>query len=288
MASFGQYLKHERETRGISLREISDSTRITIRYLEALEADRLELIPRQFFVRAIIRSYAKAVGLEEDKVLGKFDNKLEFGEQLEYRAAAVEAAPDRTGFPGWARALIAALAIIAAGALIYLFVLSPRKPGETKAKPAVTSPAAATMESQPAAVAVDAADEAAPAPVTPTPVTEDAPDATLTPAPAAPQSQSPPLEELSGLVLAATFSAKTWLRVTADGVQVFEGIKQPGDTLAVKAQQEMVLSTGNAGGMDFTLNGRPARPLGKPGVVMTDIRLNPDNFKAFLATEPAH
>lgn len=278
MASFGQYLKRERETRGISLRDISDSTRITIRYLEALEADRLELIPRQFFVRAIIRSYAKAVGLDENQVMGKFDNKLEFGEQLEYRAsAAVEAAPPRSGFPGWARALIGALLVIAAGVMIYFFFLSPRKPGgaPAKAEPAITPPAAAATESHPA-VAVESALEDAPAPDTTTPTT-----------PPAPQPQAPPVEPFTGLAIEATFAAETWLRVTADGAQVFEGNKQPGDTLAVTAERLIVLSTGNAGGMDFTLNGRPARPLGTRGVVMTDIRLTPDNFKTFLAPEPA-
>jgi len=270
MASFGQYLKRERETRGISLRDISDSTRITIRYLEALEGDRLELIPRQFFVRAIIRSYAKAIGLDENQVLGKFDNKLEFGEQLEYRAsAAAEAPPPRAGFPGWARALLAALLVIAVGVLIYLFILSPGKPGEApdKGQPAVTPPAAA---------AVEAAVEAAPAPDTTVPTT-----------PPAPQPQAAPVEPFPGLVLEATFSAETWLRVTADGAQVFEGNKQPGDTLAVKAERMIVLSTGNAGGMNFSLNGRPARPLGKSGVVTTDIRLTPDNFKTFLVPEPS-
>ena len=279
MASFGQYLKRERENRGISLRDISDSTRITIRYLEALEGDRLELIPRQFFVRAIIRSYAKAVGLDENQVLGKFDNKLEFGEQLEYRAsAAAEVAAPRAGFPGWARALIAALLIIAAAVVIYLFILSPRKPSEAPARgqPAVKPPAAAATESRPAAAAVEAAVEAAPAP-----------DTTLTPAPASPQPLAHPVEQFTGLALEATFSAETWLRVTADGAQVFEDNKQPGDTLAVKVERLIVLSTGNAGGMDFSLNGRPARPLGKSGVVMTDIRLTPDNFKTFLAPEPA-
>jgi len=279
MASFGQYLKRERETRGISLRDISDTTRITIRYLEALEGDRLELIPRQFFVRAIIRSYAKAVGLDENQVLGKFDNKLEFGEQLEYRAsAAAEAAPPRAGFPGWARALIVALLVIAVGVLIYLFILSPGKPGEAPAKgqPAATPPAAGTSEARPAAAAVEAAVEAVPAPDTTVPAT-----------PPAPQPQAPPVKPFPGLVLEATFSAETWLRVTADGAQVFEGNKQPGETLAVNAERLIVLSTGNAGGLDFTLNGQPARPLGKRGVVMTDIRLTPANFKAFLAPEPA-
>jgi cytoskeletal protein RodZ len=257
MASFGQYLKRERETRGVSLREISDSTRISLRYLEALETDSLEIIPRQFFVRAIIRSYAKAVGLDENQVLGKFDNKLEFGEQLEYKASAVESAPARSGFPGWARALIVALVVITAGVLLYFLFLSPRRTGRPPAK---TAPAAAAVE------------------VVPTPVT---------PSPPPPLPQEPPAEQLSGLALEAAFAENTWLRVTADGRQVFEGIKRPGETLEVKAESELVLATGNAGGMTFKLNGRRARPLGPRGAVVTDIRMTPDNFITFLVPETA-
>jgi len=255
MASLGQDLKREREIRGISLREISDSTRIGMRYLEALEGDHLELIPRQFFVRAILRSYAKAIGLEENQVLKKYDDMVQFGEQLEYRESGLETAPARSGIPGWARALVLGLLLVAVGTFLYVFVLSPRRRGGP------------TAETRPAPAAVE---------VVPTPVT-----------PAPPPFQGPLTEPVSGLALVATFSEETWLRVRADGQQVFEGLKQAGDTLEVNAERVLVLATGNAGGIAFRLNGRNARPLGPRGAVMTDIRITPDNYRTFLVPEEA-
>lgn len=260
MASLGQDLKRERETRGISLRDISDSTRIGLRYLEALEADRFELIPQKFFIRAIIRSYAKSVGLEEARWLERFDEMSRFGEQLEYKASRAEASPGPFRRPGRRPALLLTLGAAAAAALLYVFVLAPRRGGRSpdQARPAAAAPAVV------------------PAP-DPAPPVSQAPE---------PPSQEPPAPAFTGLNLQATFAEDTWLRVIADGRQVYEGIKRPGETLEAAAERELVLATGNAGGMDFSLNGRRARPLGPRGAVMTDIRLTPANFAAYLAPGP--
>ena len=72
MASIGQELKRERELRGISLKDISKSSKISLRLLEALEEDRLDLLPGKFFIKAIICTYAKFIGLEEDSILNKY------------------------------------------------------------------------------------------------------------------------------------------------------------------------------------------------------------------------
>lgn len=72
MTSPGQELKRERELRGISLKEISNATKIHIKFLQALEDDRLEAMPSKFFTKALLRSYAKVVGLEEDSVLNRY------------------------------------------------------------------------------------------------------------------------------------------------------------------------------------------------------------------------
>ncbi len=253
MASLGQDLKRERELRGISLREISDSTRIGMRYLEALEADRLEVIPRQFFARAILRTYAKAIGLDENQVLKKYDEKVQFGEQLEYKESGAEAAPARSKVPAWVWALVFGLALVAVGTIIFIFVLAPRRTAGPAPK---AEPPAAAAE------------------VVPKPV-----------ASAPPPAEEPLTEQVSGLVFEATFSDGTWLRVFADGRLFYEGTKQAGDNLVVKAEREMVLNTGNSGGMAFTINGRRARPLGPRGAVLTNIRITPDNYRTFLVPE---
>ena len=53
--SFGTWIKRQREARGIELREISDHTKISIRYLEALEVDRFDVLPAPVFTKGFLR-----------------------------------------------------------------------------------------------------------------------------------------------------------------------------------------------------------------------------------------
>src|SRR5215469_14611134 len=66
MGEFGKELRTERESRGIGLETISDSTKISGRYLAALEEDHFEQLPGGVFNKGIVRSYARVVGLDED------------------------------------------------------------------------------------------------------------------------------------------------------------------------------------------------------------------------------
>lgn len=72
MTSLGQGLRESREARHISIEEIASSTKIVPRYLEALENDHLEIMPGGFFIKGIIRAYAKAIGLDGEEVLAKY------------------------------------------------------------------------------------------------------------------------------------------------------------------------------------------------------------------------
>jgi len=64
MASFGETLKRERESRNISLREIAETTKINIRHLEALEADRFAALPGGVFNKGFVRAYADYLGID--------------------------------------------------------------------------------------------------------------------------------------------------------------------------------------------------------------------------------
>ena len=72
MASLSEKLRRERELRGISLKQISDDTRIGVRFLEALEEGRLELIPGEFYRRSYLRAYARYLGLDEDRAVNAY------------------------------------------------------------------------------------------------------------------------------------------------------------------------------------------------------------------------
>lgn len=64
-ASFGEQLKAAREAQGITLREVSEQTRIALRYLEAMEANDFKVLPGGVFNRSFIKTYAKYIGFDE-------------------------------------------------------------------------------------------------------------------------------------------------------------------------------------------------------------------------------
>jgi cytoskeleton protein RodZ len=82
MGEFGKELRSERESRGVELEEISDSTKISSRYLAALEEDQFEQLPGGVFNKGIVRSYARVVGLDEDFWVGRFMEAYQQSGQL--------------------------------------------------------------------------------------------------------------------------------------------------------------------------------------------------------------
>jgi cytoskeletal protein RodZ len=72
MSEFGEELRRERESRGIALELITDSTKIGSRYLAALESGHFSHLPGGVLNRGIVRSYARVVGLDEDTWVERF------------------------------------------------------------------------------------------------------------------------------------------------------------------------------------------------------------------------
>jgi cytoskeletal protein RodZ len=74
--SIGEKLRLARETRGIALRDISDQTRISMRYLEAIESDDYRRLPGGIFNRSFIRAYAKFIGYDENQAIEDYSRTL--------------------------------------------------------------------------------------------------------------------------------------------------------------------------------------------------------------------
>ncbi len=74
MESIGRHLRREREVRHISLEELSQTTRIPIKMLRRIEDDRFEELPGEVFARGFLKSYARALGVSSDEVLGRYDS----------------------------------------------------------------------------------------------------------------------------------------------------------------------------------------------------------------------
>src|SRR5215470_5013586 len=72
MGAFGDRLRREREMRGITLDEISESTKIARRHLESLEKEDFEALPGGIFNKGFVRAYARYLGLDEDQAVADY------------------------------------------------------------------------------------------------------------------------------------------------------------------------------------------------------------------------
>src|SRR3954469_19659870 len=73
LASFGDELRREREIRGISLKEIADATKISKRFLDAIERNDHKTLPAPVFTRGFVREYARYLGLNADEMVNRYN-----------------------------------------------------------------------------------------------------------------------------------------------------------------------------------------------------------------------
>lgn len=72
MESLGKYLKVERESRNLSLKEVSESTRIKERLLKAIEEDQYELLSSPVYVKGFLDAYARYLELDPNDIVLRY------------------------------------------------------------------------------------------------------------------------------------------------------------------------------------------------------------------------
>ena len=75
--TLGQYLRRERESRTVSIEELSNGTRISGPFLEALEKDDFSFFPQREFIPGFLKGYARYVGLDTKEVLSRYQMQSE-------------------------------------------------------------------------------------------------------------------------------------------------------------------------------------------------------------------
>jgi transcriptional regulator with XRE-family HTH domain len=66
-----------RHRRGLSLEQISKTTKISIRFLKAIETEQFRNLPGGVYNKSYIRQYAQAIGIEEDDILSRYELQAE-------------------------------------------------------------------------------------------------------------------------------------------------------------------------------------------------------------------
>jgi cytoskeletal protein RodZ len=75
----GADLRRLRESRGVSLRQVADVTKIGMRFLEYIEDDRFALLPAAVYLRGFLKEYARTVGLDPDDVARAYMSRMGSG-----------------------------------------------------------------------------------------------------------------------------------------------------------------------------------------------------------------
>ncbi len=293
--SFGAYLRRERELRFIELDEISKSTMISLRFLEAIENDDFDDLPHDTFVRGFLRSYAKYIGLDQDEVITNYEHYFKAAEKEEPVEQLLQKSKtlDNNNLKIWGGVLAT---LVVAGILIYLAVSKVEEvstPGETLKEEAVSGlPVAEPLVQEPALQPkeLSVVPVAKPLPVVapakeiskkttevpavtkkqPPPAEKQPPEATPPEAvPAEVPAQVPPVTEAaSGVNLSIKAKKDSWILYQLDNGADSDIILKEGETKKLSAESKIVLSVGNAAGVELLLNGEPVPVLGKEGQVV--------------------
>jgi cytoskeletal protein RodZ len=254
LSSFGESLRRERELRGIDLREVAEATKISVRFLQALESGRIDILPGGIFPRAFVRQYASYLGLDAERTVAEFMYAHAGGDPL---PATPQAAPVKRTRPLPLGLALAALLLLVVGVVAW-------------------------RKLRPAPVQQQQRVEATPAPAAPAPSFPS--DRVFPPPTATPPAALAPTE---GLVLDLTANQECWVAVQADGVRVIDRVLAQGETQRLNAHREIVLSVGNAGGIAFRLNGRNGVALGKDGEVRRNIVITHQSLPSLVEGGPA-
>jgi cytoskeletal protein RodZ len=272
MSNFGPSFKRAREAKGISLDHIASETRISTRFLLAIENEEFNLLPGGIFNRGFVRAFAEKVGLDPDQAVADYERLVKVQEPPE---AAVATPLEAKG-----KGLFYPLAIACLVVVIVIFYLVTKETSNTAQTASPLPTASASTVAQPTVTSTPNP----PTPVDPVPAAPPAPLAPPTTPPevtsAAPEPQ-PPVATVA-LRIDVEITETTWIKVAADGTTVDPGeVLEQGTTRHFTAQNSIYLSVGNAGGIALKINDMPAKNLGKSGQVR-QLTITPQNFKSFI------
>jgi cytoskeletal protein RodZ len=292
MGDFGGKLRQARERRGVSLRQVASSTKISVGVLEALERNDVSKLPGGIFSRAFVRSYATEVGLDPDETIRDFiaEFSSEGGEAAQPLPSlppvaapaakialeparrtqpSVDIAPDESEFESRQRMASVVLRLLMVSVPLVLVILYFSVRGE--------APADGTPPSRPAP-------EAAPPP--PAPVDPAVPLGAATAGRHVPATGSAPAPTVPAgspdeQTIELRPGAPCWVSLTVDGGPSFTREMQAGEREIRSFRQEAVLKVGDGASCEFALNGRIAKPLGGPGQART-VKITPQNLSSYL------
>jgi cytoskeletal protein RodZ len=140
----GEELKAARARMGMSLSDLAAETRVPMRHLESIERSEFSALPGHTYTVGFVRSYARALGLDDIEIVNALRAELSSGGHERYEAPLQNYEPtDPARVPSktlaWTAAAVAALVLVAY--LIFRsYALAPTIAPQTPASAPTTVP----------------------------------------------------------------------------------------------------------------------------------------------------
>lgn len=274
LQSYGVWIRSKRKDRGLSIRQVSEATRIDAQYLKALEAGNIALLPEPY-MRAFLKTYASYLGLNPAEALRRFEaflrdqsERLEMVRgsvkerearhigtrtvqpgtdwmEVEAPEQAIEPAPEISRRSGM---ILAAALIVFFAVIVYLAVRFTSGGESSGIIGPAPDPAAAAVEAEYAAEQPSEQIEL-----------ETAADPLNVPA---------EVDTTTGRLLIAEALEETWIEARADGAVVIRRIITEGNSIQVAFRDTLELWLGKNRGMRLILDGEEITDLGPPGMIL--------------------
>jgi len=229
--NFGERLKRERELREVSMEELTKATRISARFVEALENEDWAKLPGGVFGHGFVRTIARYLGLNEEALLGEYDSA-----RAEHSPAAPPKPEER--IPSPPKWLPAAAVLVALLLVLGLFFTARYVWHLYAAHRAAKKSAAVSLAPQPQS-------------------------GSTSPGPA---EQSPSMAlSMAPLDLSVSTSAATRVRILADHNLLLDTEMPAGETRHFSGNQQFEVTAGDSSAVLLELNGKAMPPLGAPG-----------------------
>jgi cytoskeleton protein RodZ len=239
--NFGERLKRERELREVTMNELTKATRISTRFIEALENEDWAKLPGGVFGHGFVRTIARYLGLNEEALLGEYDLA-----RAEHLAAAPPKLEERIPSPPkWLPVAAVLVVLLLVAGLFFAGRYGWRR--YAAYRPTKKS-ADASLTAQPLSGSTSPG--------------------------SAVQSSSAALLDLS-----VSTSAATRVRVMADDKLLLDTELPAGENRHFSANQQFEVTAGDSSAVLLELNGKAMPPLGAPGasgrIVLSEKDLRP-------------
>jgi cytoskeletal protein RodZ len=233
LQEIGSNLRQIRQDSALSIEDISERTRIQPRLLRALEEGRFDVLPEPVYIQSMVKKYGESLGVD----------CLELAKSVPASQSQIVSA-EKTRWSGFSGPRIRPIHLY--GTYILLLLASISALSHSLNNSLNNAAASALLTS-----AVQSGQSGKL-----TSVVSDANQNGLT---ADGLNQGSPVE------LQISAKSNSWVKIVVDGKKTFEGTLDAGKAQSWKAQRELILTTGNAGGLVVTENNQQLGELGAPG-----------------------